>query len=811
MKMLYLQGGKKGKAKGAKKNEEESEDEDDESEEENEEKTAKGKKGRPKANAKETESEDESSPKGKGRKGGSKSRTKKQANDADDESEDESPKRSKKKGMKMKGKKGSAETESEDESPKRKGKKNVKRNKDEEPESEEESPKKGRGKKTELEKKKKGKGKSIDIKSPIKKGKKGKTKEIEDSTDTDNVKKRGKKQSPKKGKKGKKDESSDESEDDRSNKKNAKKKENKSGKKEKVTKDENEDVTVSSSEDEPLIVMKSEKKVEEKKDSGPSKNIFDALASVGNPSAIKRKNSESEKDVIDAKKMKIDKGKVKHDSGEEVKKNEFETKTPKTVKKKFRKSEDFLDMTMTDLFKPDNIIPNKDDHKHEQVKVVEVEEKHTADPVVESLGPEDDFNNDTNDETPKVEKDEAMKIESIPDEKKNIFDALAEVKSESEEKTGEVAKVEISLDNVKYNENESESRSVDEENKVSVDKTQKVEDRDKVVIQDEKTKNGDESKLDEATKSDEKTKTIVDVKVPAISKEDENLKIKQMYKMNTEKDLNSSIDSDREIASVPVAMDTSVSDEIEPIQFEATIENIDLVDLSNLEASHAFIENVTDFGESEKVDSKGDNDVKAKISVVEKQEEKQNIEAEIPEKKEAVKNEKTEDDSKNESKTTITPEVTLKRSSGSKVGKGRGRVQEVKSDIESSDVTGSEVEEDGRALRRKRARNPLVEEFLKKEKTKRKKAKSEDESTDKEVEEKGKEKGKKKGKEKVSSKSEMSGKFTLLIIDVPWFSQALKQIHNNVEFFLKKICVLKTIKRNDVIVYVLTLYIQTLK
>ncbi|XP_052085444.1 PHD finger protein 3-like isoform X3 [Mytilus californianus] len=721
---------------------------DQESESESENKTnKKDKKGKGKK-VKDDSDSDEETPKQKGKKGRSLSKNKKQENDADDESEENSPIKGKKKdNLKKKGKKeDSSESESEEDSPKTekrkpgRPKKNKGKEKESESESEEESPKKGKTKKgkgkqkvdqsdDDNKKKKKTKGKKQDAESesdiktqkgkkgkgkqtsenesPKKKGKKGKVKEeSEECSDEEESLKKGKRKKLKggkkqgkgsehgsdegqkaksgksKGKKGNKEEPEDLSSEEENSKAQKNKSVKKNGGKEEKAKAEmkKDNKESSDEEDEPLSAIKSENtkvKSSIKKDTSSDKNIFESLSKqIMESSALKRKHSVT--DSVDVKKVKSDKVKLKHESGEDShitrqdsldskkKEENSEMKTPKSVKKKFRKSEEYLDLTMTDLFKPDGVI-RKDE---EQTKTDDTD-KHSNDSV-------------SNDQDHTV----VLNDESI------------------------VVTVEVKID--------SDEKEI--ENSVAVDE-----------------KSATEFKSVEQTSLHENESEVSPSKVG----NDENTKIKELYKRVAEKsdDLNSSVDSNFGIVSV--SMVTSDSDKEEPIQFEATIENIEFVSLPeeavqfqaevvphtesvlSVQGSEHVDENIVDVGTSSVTES----------------------EVQIDENKTKNKDEKVlqKDTAVSKAKVETKPVKTVQK---------RGKVPEVKSssDIDTSDITGSEMEEDSRVLRRKRVRNPLVEEFLKKEtrKQRKKTTKSEDEGTDKEVEkvEEKKKKGKEKEKEK---------------------------------------------------------------
>ncbi|VDI14895.1 Hypothetical predicted protein [Mytilus galloprovincialis] len=739
----------------------------------------KDKKGKGKKVKDDSDSEEET-PKQKGKKGRSWSKNKKQEDDADDESDEKSPKKGKKKdNLKKKGKnEDSSESESEEDSPKTEKRKpgRPKKNKGKEiyteSENEEESPKKGKGKKgkgkqkveqsdDDNKKKKKGKGKKQDTESesdikikkgkkgkgkqtfenesPKKKGKKGKVKdESEESSDEEESPKKGKGKKLKggktsKGKKGKKDESEDLSSEEENNtrqkKKSAKKNEGKEEKTKSLTK---KDKKVSSDEeDEPLSAIKSETtKVQSsiKKDMSAGKNIFEALSKqIMESSALKRKHSET--DSVDGKMVKL-----KHESGEDShitqqdshdskkKEENGDMKTPKSVKKKFRKSEEFLDLTMTDLFKPDGVVRKDDEQKQELTKPDE-SDKHTND----SVSNNQDHTHVLNDETVVVTVE--VKIDS---------DEKVEEKIDSDEK------VEEKIDSDKKDiEN---SIAADENSANESDETNELKPVEQIPLQKSESeispaKGGN----DEYTKIKELSKSEVS---PSKGGNDENIKIKELYKRVADKsdDLNSSVDSNFGIVSV--SMVTSDSDKEEPIQFEATIENIEFVSLPEeaVEFQAEIVpgtENVLSVQVSEPVEKKKEDEdlssLKENVVLKDDIETKNKDEKGLP-KDTAVSKAKIE----TKQLKKVTPKSVPKR----------GKVAEVKSssDLDTSDITGSEMEDDGRVLRRKRVRNPLVEEFLKKEtrKQRKKTTKSEDEGTDKEVEKV--EEKKKKGKEKVKEK-----------------------------------------------------------
>ncbi|CAC5394258.1 Death-inducer obliterator 1 [Mytilus coruscus] len=690
---------------------------DQESESEAENKTnKKDKKGKGKK-VKDDSDSDEKTLKQKGKKGRSLSKNKKQENDADDESEENSPIKGKKKdNLKKKGKKeDSSESESEEDSPKTekrkpgRPKKNKGKEKESESESEEESPKKGKTKKgkgkqkvdqsdDDNKKKKKTKGKKQDAESEsdikIQKGKKEEKIKVKDQNMAQ-MKVEKAKSGKSKGKKGKKEEpealSSEEENSKAQKNKSAKKN---GGKEEKAKAEMKKDKKESSDEeDEPLSAIKSENtkvKSSIKKDTSSDKNIFESLSKqIMESGALKRKHSVT--DSVDVKKVKSDKVKLKHESGEDShitqqdshdskkKEENGEMKTPKSVKKKFRKSEEYLDLTMTDLFKPDGVSRKDEEQKHEQTKTDE-SDKHSND----SVSNNQDHTVVLNDETVVV---------------------TVEEKIDSDEKDIE------------------KSFAVDE-------------------------KSANELKAVEQISLQESESEVSPSKVG----NDENTKIKELYKRVAEKsdDLNSSVDSNFGIVSV--SMVTSDSDKEEPIQFEATIENIEFVSLSEEAVQFQAevvpgAESVLSVQVSEQVDkSKVDE---GKSSVTES-------EVQIDENKTKNKDEKVlqKDTAVSKAKVETKP---VKKETLKPVEK-RGKVPEVKSssDIDTSDITGSELEEDSRVLRRKRVRNPLVEEFLKKEtrKQRKKTTKSEDEGTDKEVE-KVEEKNKKgKDKEKEKEKKE---------------------------------------------------------
>ncbi|XP_076083410.1 uncharacterized protein LOC143054323 isoform X4 [Mytilus galloprovincialis] len=740
----------------------------------------KDKKGKGKKVKDDSDSEEET-PKQKGKKGRSLSKNKKQEDDADDESDEKSPKKGKKKdNLKKKGKnEDSSESESEEDSPKTEKRKpgRPKKNKGKEiyteSESAEESPKKGKGKKgkgkqkveqsdDDNKKKKKGKGKKQDTESesdikikkgkkgkgkqtfenesPKKKGKKGKVKEeSEESSDEEESPKKGKGKKLKggktsKGKKGKKDESEDLSSEEENNtrqkNKSAKKNEGKEEKTKSLTK---KDKKVSSDEeDEPLSAIKSETtKVQSsiKKDMSAGKNIFEALSKqIMESSALKRKHSET--DSVDGKMVKL-----KHESGEDPhltrqdsqdskkKEENGEMKTPKSVKKKFRKSEEFLDLTMTDLFKPDGVVRKDDEQKQELTKPDE-SDKHSNDLVSNNQ----DHTHVLNDETVVVTVE--VKIDS---------DEKVEEKIDSDEKVEEkIDSDEKGIEN---------SSAVDENSANESDEPNELKPVKQIPLQESESKdspskggNNDYTKIKELSES----------KVsPSKGGNDENIKIKELYKRVADKsdDLNSSVDSNFGIVSV--SMVTSDSDkEEEPIQFEATIENIEFVSLPEeaVEFQAEIVpgtENVLSVQVSEPVEKKKEDEdlssLKENVVLKDNIETKNKDEKGLP-KDTAVSKAKIE----TKQLKKVTPKSVPKR----------GKVAEVKSssDLDTSDITGSEMEDDGRVLRRKRVRNPLVEEFLKKEtrKQRKKTTKSEDEGTDKEVEKV--EEKKKKGKEKVKEK-----------------------------------------------------------
>ncbi|XP_063406848.1 uncharacterized protein LOC134690733 isoform X6 [Mytilus trossulus] len=720
----------------------------------------KDKKGKGKKVKDDSDSEEEM-PKQKGKKGPSLSKNKKQEEDADDESDEKSPKKGKKKdNLKKKGKnEDSSESESEEESPKTEKRKPGRPKKIKgkeiytESESEEETPKKGKGKKgkgkqkveqsdDDNKKKKKGKGKKQDTESEsdikITKGKKGKGKQI---TENESPKKKGKKgkvkeeseesgeeeESPKTakgkklkggktsmGKKGKKEELEDLSseEENQKNQKNKSAKKNE-GKEEKTKSLTKKDKKVSSDEeDEPLSAIKSENtKVQSsiKKDMSASKNIFEALSKqIMESSALKRKHSET--DSVDGKmvKLKHENGEDSHitqqDSHDSKKKEENgEMKTPKSVKKKFRKSEEFLDLTMTDLFKPDGVVRKDEEQKQELTKPDE-SDKHSYD----SASNNQDHTEVLNDETVVVTVEE--KIDS---------DEKVEEKIDSDEK------VEEKIDS---DEKDIEKSIAADEN--SVNESNELKPVEQIPLQESESEvSPSKGGNDEYTKIKELSESEVS---PFKGGNDENIKIKELYKRVADKsdDLNSSIDSNFGIVSV--SMVTSDSDrEEEPIQFEATIENIEFVSLPE-EAVQFQAEivpgsdNVLSVQVCEPVEKKKEDEDVSSVTenVVQKDDiETKNKDEKVSQKETAVS--KANVETKQVKK--VTPKSVPKR----------GKVSEVKgsSDLDTSDITGSEMEDDGRVLRRKRVRNPLVEEFLKKERKQRKKTtKSEDEGTDKEVE-----------------------------------------------------------------------------
>ncbi|CAG2252104.1 unnamed protein product [Mytilus edulis] len=671
---------------------------------------------------------------------------------SESESEEDSPKTEKRKPgrpKKNKGKEIYTESESAEESPKKgKGKKGKGKQKVEQSDDDNKKKKKGKEKKQDTEsesdikikKGKKGKGKqTFENESPKKKGKKGKVKEeSEESSDEEESPKKGKGKKLKggktsKGKKGKKDESEDLSSEEENNtrqkNKSAKKNEGKEEKTKSLTK---KDKKVSSDEeDEPLSAIKSETtKVQSsiKKDMSAGKNIFEALSKqIMESSALKRKHSET--DSVDGKMVKL-----KHESGEDPhltrqdsqdskkKEENGEMKTPKSVKKKFRKSEEFLDLTMTDLFKPDGVVRKDDEQKQELTKPDE-SDKHSNDLVSNNQ----DHTHVLNDETVVVTVE--VKIDS---------DEKVEEKIDSDEK------VEEKIDSDKKDiEN---SIAADENSANESDETNELKPVEQIPLQKSESeispaKGGN----DEYTKIKELSESEVS---PSKGGNDENIKIKELYKRVADKsdDLNSSVDSNFGIVSV--SMVTSDSDKEEPIQFEATIENIEFVSLPEeaVEFQAEIVpgtENVLSVQVSEPIEKKKEDEdlssLKENVVLKDDFETKNKDEKGLP-KDTAVSKAKIE----TKQLKKVTPKSVPKR----------GKVAEVKSssDLDTSDITGSEMEDDGRVLRRKRVRNPLVEEFHKKEtrKQRKKTTKSEDEGTDKEVEKV--EEKKKKGKEKVKEK-----------------------------------------------------------
>ena len=185
--------------------------------------------------------------------------------------------------------------------------------------------------------------------------------------------------------------------------------------------------------------------------------------------------------------------------------------------------------------------------------------------------------------------------------------------------------------------------------------------------------------------------------------------------------------------------------EKESIQFEATIENVEFVSISQ-DIGQIQKEAVKDIGQAQNEALKDVGQIQNEVlkdvgqiqnetsiqmeSILEKLSKEQAEEGMDKSDKlnEEIKSIKKIPDITKETKKLTKIETLKEKTKSVQINKEKEEFQTKKgqkgkktlecktaSDLDISDMTGSEVEEDSRVLRRKRARNPLVEEFLKKD------------------------------------------------------------------------------------------------